>query len=147
MYNGHNEYVPYKIRTEHSLNDHRMRMWFSSRKLCYLSCSWPFTTPVVRTSTDTYRIPTGIQTQENRTNRTWTGQTAYQRMSNVHLPYIFIWWRPFVVLNMSKTCQRIRPDKKNITWQGTYSPHGERTRSACKQTRMDWEFNCPLHLP
>ena len=26
MYNGQNEYVPYKKRTKRSLNDHRMRM-------------------------------------------------------------------------------------------------------------------------
>ena len=37
-----------------------------------------------RTSTDIYRIPTGRRTHENRTNRTRTGQTTYQRMSNVH---------------------------------------------------------------
>ena len=42
-------------------------------------------------------------------------QTAYQRISNVHVPYIFIWWRPFEVLNMSKTCQWIGPDKTDIT--------------------------------
>ena len=47
--------------------------------------------------------------------RTRTGQTAYQRTSNVHPPDIFIRWRPFEVLNMSKTFQRIRPDKTDIT--------------------------------
>ena len=47
--------------------------------------------------------------------RTRTGQTAYQRTSNVHPPDIFIRWRPYEVLNMSKTCQRIRLDKTDIT--------------------------------
>ena len=47
--------------------------------------------------------------------RTRTGQTAYQRTSNVYPPGIFIRWHPFEVLNMSKTCQRIRPDKTDIT--------------------------------
>ena len=32
MYNGQNEYVPYKKWTKRSLNDHRMRMQYSSRK-------------------------------------------------------------------------------------------------------------------
>ena len=136
MYNGRNEYVPYKKRTKRSLNDHRIHMRYSSRKLCYRSCSWPFTTEVERSSMDTYRIPSGCRTHENRTNRTRTGQAAYQRMSNVHPPYIFISWSPFEVLNMSKTCQRIGPDKTDITWHGTHSPHGEWTRKACKQTRL-----------
>ena len=39
MYNGQNEYVPYKKRTKRSLNDHRMRMRYSSRELSYLSCT------------------------------------------------------------------------------------------------------------
>ena len=60
----------------------------------------PFTTQVERTSTDSYRIPTGCRTHENRTNRTRTGQTAYQRTNNVHPPDIFIPWRPFEVLNI-----------------------------------------------
>ena len=34
--------------------------------------------------------------------RTRTGQTAYQRKSNVHPPDIFIRWRPSEVLNVSK---------------------------------------------
>ena len=75
-----------------------------------------------------------------------TGQTAYQRMSNAHPLYIFIRWRPFKVLNMYKTCQRIGSDKTDITWHGTLSPHGERTRNACKRTRTDREFCCPLRV-
>ena len=138
MSNGQNEYVPYKKRTKRSLNDHRMRMRYSSRELCYLSSQ------LKRTSTDSYRIPTGCRTHENRTNRTRTGKTAYQRTSNVHQPDIFIRWRPFEVLNMSKTCQRIGPDKTDITWHGTHSPHEELTRNACERTRMDREFYCPL---
>ena len=141
MFNGQNEYLPYKKRTKRSLNDHRMRMRYASRKLSYQSCSWPFTAQVERTSTDTYRIPTGCRNNENRTKRTRTWQAAYmyQRMSNVHPPYIFIRWRPFEVLKKSKTCQRIEPKKTDTTWHGTHSPHGERTRNACKRTRMDRE--------
>ena len=146
MYNWQNEYVPYKKRTKHSLNDHRMRMRYSSRKLCYLSCSWPLTTQVKRTSTDTYRIHTRCRMHENRTNLTRTGQTAYQCINKVHPPYIFIRWRPFEVLNMSKTCQRIGTDKSDSTWNGTHSPHGEQTRNACKRTRQDREFYCPSVL-
>ena len=56
----------------------------------YLSWSWPFTIQVERTSWDTYRIPTGCRTHENRTNHTRTGRTAYQHTSNVHPPDIFI---------------------------------------------------------
>ena len=93
----------------------------------YMSCSWPFASQVDRTSTDTYGIPTGCRTNENRTNRT----------SYVHPPDIFIRWRTFEVLNMFKTCQRIRPDKTDITWHGTHSPHEERTRNACERTRTD----------
>ena len=78
--------------------------------------------------------------------RTRTGQTAYQRTSNVRPPGIFIRWRPFEVLNMFKTCQRIRPDKTDITWHGTHSPHEERTRNACERTRTDREFYCPLRV-
>ena len=66
--------------------------------------------------------------------RTRTGQTAYQPTSNVHPPDIFIRWRPFKVLNMFKTCQRIRPDKTDINRHGTHSTHEERTRNACEQT-------------
>ena len=148
MYNGQNEYVPYKKRTKRSLNDHRMRMRYSSRKprYVYLFCSWPFTIQVERTSTDLHRISTGRRTHENRTNRTRTGQTAYQRMSNVHPTYILTRWRPFEVLNMSKTCQRIGPDKTDITWHGTHSLHRERTRNACQRTRTDREFYCPLRI-
>ena len=73
---------------------------------------------------DTYRIPTGCQTHENRTNHTRTGQTTYQRMSNFHPPYIFIRWRPFEVLNMSKTCQRIEQDKTEITWRYAFTAWG-----------------------
>ena len=91
------------------------------------------------------RIPTGCQTHENRTNRTRTGQTVYQRTSNVHPPYIFIRWSPFEILNMSKTCQRIRPDKTDLTLHATHSPHGDRTNS-CKRTRTDREFYCPLRV-
>ena len=58
------------------------------------------------------RIHTGYLQDAQRTR---TGQTAYQRTSNVHPPDIFIRWRPFEVLNMFKTCQRIRPDKTDIT--------------------------------
>ena len=146
MYNGHNEYVPYKKRTKRSLNDQRKRMRYSSLELYYLSWSWPFTPQVKRTSTDTYRIPTGCPTHENRINHTRTGQTAYQRTSNVHAPDILIWWRPLEVLHMSKTCQRIGPDKTDITWQVTHSPHGERTRNACERTRTYREFCCPLRI-
>ena len=59
MYNGQNEYVTYKKRTKRSLNEHTMRMRYSSKELCYLSCSWSFTIQVELTSTDTYRIPRG----------------------------------------------------------------------------------------
>ena len=58
------------------------------------------------------RIHTGYLQDAERTR---TGQTAYKRTSNVHPPDIFIRWRPFEVLNMFKTCQRIRPDKTDIT--------------------------------
>ena len=44
-----------------------------------------------------------------------TGQTAYQRMSNVHPPYIFMQWHLIEILNMSKTCQWIGPDKMDNT--------------------------------
>ena len=57
------------------------------------------------------RVHTGYLHDAERTR---TGQTAHQRTSNVHPPDIFIRWRPFEVLNMSKTCQRIRPDKADI---------------------------------
>ena len=107
MYNGQSEYVPNKKQTKRSLNDHRKRMPYSFR-----SCSLLFTIQVEGTSTDTYRIPTGCQTHENRTYHTRTGQTAYQRTSYVHPPYIFTKWHPFKVLNMAKTCQRIGPDKR-----------------------------------
>ena len=146
MYNGQNEYAPYKKRTERSLKDHRMRKRYSSRKLSYLSCSWPITTQVERTSTDTYKMMTGCRNNENRTNRTRTGQTAYQHTSNVHPPDIFILWRLFEVLNMSKTCQQIAPDKTDITWHGRHSPHEQRTRNACEQTWTDREFYCPLRV-
>ena len=126
MYNAQNEYVPYKKRTKRWLNDHRMSMRYSSGRLFYLSGSWPFTTQVERTSKDTYRIPTGCWTHENRTKCIKTGQTAYQRMSNVYPPCIFIWWRLFKVLNISKTCQWIGPDKTDITWHGMHSTHEER---------------------
>ena len=53
--------------------------------------------------------------QENQTYRTRTEQTALQRMRNVYPPYKFIRWRSFEVLNMSKTSQRIGPDKTDIT--------------------------------
>ena len=43
--------------------------------------------------------------------RTRTGQTVYQHTSNVHPPDSFIRWRLFEVLNMSRTCQRIRPER------------------------------------
>ena len=73
-----------------------------------------------------------------------TGQTPYQHMSNIHPPYIFIRWRPFEVLKMSKTCQWIGPYKKDFTRYRTHSPHGKWTRNACKQTQMDREFYCSL---
>ena len=79
------------------------------------------------------RIHTGYLQDAERIR---TGQIAYQRMSNVHPPYIFIRWHPFDVLNMSKTCQRIGPDKTDITRHGTHSPHGERTKNSCKRTRI-----------
>ena len=85
MYNGQNEYVPHKKRTKSLLNGHRLHMGYSSRKLCYLSWSWQFTTQVERTSTDTYKIPTGCHRHEKWTDRTRAGQTAYQRMSNIHI--------------------------------------------------------------
>ena len=144
MYNGQNEYVPYKKRTKRWLNDHRMNMLYSSRTLFYLYGSWPFITQVKRTSTDAYRIPTGCRTHKNQTNRIRTGQTAYQRMGNVHSPFIYIWWRPFEVLNMSKTFQRIAPDKMDITWHGAHSQHEERTRNAYKRTGTDRKFYCLL---
>ena len=56
MYNGQNEYVTYKKRTKLSLNEHTMHMRYSSKELCYLSCSWLFTIQVEWTSTDTYRM-------------------------------------------------------------------------------------------
>ena len=87
-------------------------------------------------------IPDTLQDAE----RTRTGQTAYQRTSNVHPPDISIRWRPFEVLTMFKTCQRIRLDKTDITWHGTHSPHGKRTRNACERTRTDREFYCPLRV-
>ena len=43
------------------------------------------------------RIHTGYLQDAERTR---TGQTAYQRTSNVHLPDTFNRWRPFEVLNM-----------------------------------------------
>ena len=89
------------------------------------------------------RIHTGYLQDAERTR---TGQTAYKRTSNVHPPDIFIRWRPFEVLNMFKTCQRIRPDKTDITWHGTHSPHEERTKNACERTRTDREFYCPLRV-
>ena len=144
MYNGHTEYVQYKKRTKRSMTAQRMRIRYSSIELCYLSWSWPFTTQVERTSTDTYRIPTGCQTHAKRTNCTRTGQTAHQRTSNLHPPDILIRWRPFEVLNMSKTCQWIGPDKTDITWHGMHSLHDERTRNACERTWTDREFCCPL---
>ena len=58
------------------------------------------------------RICTGYLPDAERMR---TGQTAYQRTSNVHPPDIIIRWRPFEVLNMSKTCERTRPDKTDIT--------------------------------
>ena len=58
------------------------------------------------------RIHTGYLQDAERMR---TGQTAYKRASNVHSPDIFIRWRPFEVLNMFKTCQRIRTDKTDIT--------------------------------
>ena len=61
-----------------------------------------------------------------------TGQSAYQRTSNVRPQDIFIRWRLFEVWNMFKTCQRIRPDKTDINWHGTHSPHEQRTRNAGK---------------
>ena len=75
---------------------------------------------------DAERMRTGKPTR--------TGQTAYQRTSNVHPPDIFIQWRPFEVLDMYKNCQRIGPDKTDITWHVTHSRHEERTRHACKRT-------------
>ena len=89
------------------------------------------------------RIYTGCLQDAERMR---TGQTAYQRMGNVHPPYIFIRWRPFEVLNMSKTCQRIGPDKTDITWTRTHSPHDKRTCNASKGTRTDREFYCPLRI-
>ena len=126
MYNAQNQYVPYKKRTKRWLNDHRMSMRYWSGRLFYLSGSWPFTTQVERTLTDTCRIPTGCWTHENQTKCTKNGQTAYQWMSNVYPPCVFIRWRLFKVLNMSRTCQRIGQDKTDITWHGMYSTHGER---------------------
>ena len=104
----------------------------------YMSCSWPFATKIFSCLVSSYlrsnghqRIHTGYLQDAERTR---TGQTAYQRTSNVHPPDIFIRWRPFEVLNMFKTCKRIRPDKTDITWHGT---HEERTRNACERTRTD----------
>ena len=138
---GQNEYVPFKKRT-------KLSGWMITECACgtrpgnSVVCPVvnPFTTQVERTSTNSYRIPTGCRTHKNRTNRTGTGQTAYLHTSNVHLPDIFIRRRPFEVLNMSKTCQRIGPDKTDITWHGTHSPHKELTRNACERTRTADNF-------
>ena len=85
----------------------------------YMSCNWPFATKILsclvsscQRSNGHQRIHTGYLQDAERTR---TGQTASQRTSNVHPPDIFIRWRPFEVLNMFKTCQRIRPDKTDIT--------------------------------
>ena len=142
MYNGQNEYVPYTKATKRSLNEHRMRT--RTRRGNSFTC--PAVDRSQLRSNGHQRIHTGCGMHENRTNRTRTGQTTYQRMSNVHPPYTFIPWRPFEVLNMSKTCQRIGPYKTDITRHGTHSPHEERTCNACKRTRMDREFYCPLRV-
>ena len=54
-----------------------------------------------------------------------TGQTA-QELDKYHTNIrakIFILRRQFEVLNMSKTCQQIGPDKADITCYGTHSSH------------------------
>ena len=126
MYDWQNEYVPNKKQTKRCLNDHRMHMRFSSGKLCYLSCIWPFTTQVEQTSTDTYRIPTGCWLHDNRTNCTRTGQTAYQRLSIIHLPYIFIRWRLFDQ-NLPGLDKRISPDtERNLRMRNGHESHANR---------------------
>ena len=73
MYNGQNEYVPYKKRTKRSLNDHRVLSGTRPGNSVTCPVVDPFTTQVEQTSRDTYRISTGCRTYENRTNRTTTG--------------------------------------------------------------------------
>ena len=87
-------------------------MLYSPGKLRLLTVTCPVVDRSRIRSNEHKRMHTGYQQDAERTR---TGQTAYQRTSTVHPPDIFIRWRPFEVLNMSKTCQRIRPDKTDIT--------------------------------
>ena len=64
------------------------------------------------------RIHTGYLQDADRMR---TRQTTYQRTSNVHPPDIFIRWRPFDVLNMSKTCQQKEPDNNGSSATGKIS--------------------------
>ena len=106
----------------------------------------PLTTEVELTSTDTYRIYTGLRMHENWTNHTIIGQTAYQRTSNVRQPNVFIRCRPFKVLNTSKTCQQIGLDKTDITWHGTHLSHEELKRNIWMDTNGQTNLLFITHL-
>ena len=71
-----------------------------------------------------------------------TGQTAYQPMSNVHPPYIFIRWHPLCpkLADGYDQTKRISPDTERIhrmvNGQEMYA----------NLTGTDREFYCPLHV-
>ena len=66
----------YRIRNGHNIRQMITECACGTRPGNSVTCPVvdPFTTQVERTSTDTYEIPTGCRTHENRTT---TGQTAY----------------------------------------------------------------------
>ena len=84
---------------------------------------------------DTYRMLDAGEPDKQHTN----GQVTF-----IHRTSLSGGVRP-KFLNI-KTCQRIRPDKTDITCHGTHSPHEKLTRNACERTRTDRELYCPLAL-
>ena len=90
------------------------------------------------------RIHTGYLKDAERMRTRQTTRVPDKPHTNARVTFIhrtlFIRWRPFEVLNISKTCRRIWLDKTDITWHVTHSPHGERTRNACKGTQHTETF-------
>ena len=116
--------------------------WTNTEYACGTRLGNSVTCPVVDRSQSRLNGHQGMHTgylQDNE--RMITRQNAREpdkphthRTSNVHPPDIFIGWRPFEVLNMSRTCKRIGLTKHYLT------------RNTFEQSQTDRRLFCPLRV-
>ena len=101
------------------------------KKFLSFNSGW---TDIDRYIQDIYRMPGAREPEKQHTNA---------QVTFIHQTYISGGIRSKFWTYLFKTCQRIRPDKTDITWHGTHSPQEELTRK-CMWT--DREFYCLLRL-